>query len=152
MAVNISLEDLLESGAHFGHQVKRWNPKVKEFVCNFVDFLDEPDVEKVVIEHDVERIQKRLKRGKTPNPAQVHIRLTGKLKEYFDSVQTGLQHHLGYRFWVRGHWRHFRSERYKHRLGQKEWIKPFIKGNGILIKKEYDIQKTIISNHLSSIT
>lgn len=30
--VNISLEDLLESGAHFGHQVKRWNPKVKEFV------------------------------------------------------------------------------------------------------------------------
>ena len=32
MAVNISLEDLLESGAHFGHQVKRWNPKVKEFV------------------------------------------------------------------------------------------------------------------------
>jgi small subunit ribosomal protein S2 len=32
MAVNISLEDLLDSGAHFGHQVKRWNPKVKEFV------------------------------------------------------------------------------------------------------------------------
>lgn len=30
--INISLEDLLESGAHFGHQVKRWNPKVKEFV------------------------------------------------------------------------------------------------------------------------
>jgi small subunit ribosomal protein S2 len=30
--VNISLEDLLESGAHFGHQVKRWNPKVKDFV------------------------------------------------------------------------------------------------------------------------
>jgi len=30
--VNISLEDLIESGAHFGHQVKRWNPKVKEFV------------------------------------------------------------------------------------------------------------------------
>ena len=32
MATKISLEDLLESGAHFGHQVKRWNPKVKEFV------------------------------------------------------------------------------------------------------------------------
>jgi small subunit ribosomal protein S2 len=30
--VNIQLEDLLESGAHFGHQVRRWNPKVKEFV------------------------------------------------------------------------------------------------------------------------
>lgn len=32
MAINISLEDLLESGAHFGHQVRRWNPKVKEYV------------------------------------------------------------------------------------------------------------------------
>lgn len=30
--VTISLEDLLDSGAHYGHQVKRWNPKVKEFV------------------------------------------------------------------------------------------------------------------------
>lgn len=32
MAVKISLEDLLASGAHFGHQVRRWNPKVKEYV------------------------------------------------------------------------------------------------------------------------
>lgn len=27
-----SLEALLDAGAHFGHQVRRWNPKVKEFV------------------------------------------------------------------------------------------------------------------------
>lgn len=32
MTVKISLEELLESGAHFGHQVRRWNPKIKEFV------------------------------------------------------------------------------------------------------------------------
>ena len=32
MAVKISLEDMLDAGAHFGHQVRRWNPKVKEFV------------------------------------------------------------------------------------------------------------------------
>jgi small subunit ribosomal protein S2 len=30
--VKISLEDLLNAGAHFGHQVRRWNPKVKEYV------------------------------------------------------------------------------------------------------------------------
>src|SRR5688572_21406014 len=28
----VSLEDLLEAGAHFGHQAKRWNPKMGEFV------------------------------------------------------------------------------------------------------------------------
>ncbi len=28
----VSLEDLLEAGAHFGHQAKRWNPKMQGFV------------------------------------------------------------------------------------------------------------------------
>lgn len=32
MAVKISLEDLLNSGAHFGHQTRRWNPKMGEFL------------------------------------------------------------------------------------------------------------------------
>lgn len=97
----------------------------------------------MIVESSAERIQKRLKRGKTPNPVQVHIRITGKLKEYFDSIQGGLQKHFGFRFWVRGHWRHFKSQKYKLKLGQKEWIKPFIKGKGILIKKEYDITKAM---------
>ncbi len=26
------MKELLESGAHFGHQVKRWNPKMKKFI------------------------------------------------------------------------------------------------------------------------
>jgi small subunit ribosomal protein S2 len=32
MAVTISLEKLLEAGAHFGHQYKRWNPKMRPFM------------------------------------------------------------------------------------------------------------------------
>jgi small subunit ribosomal protein S2 len=28
----IALKDLLESGVHFGHQTKRWNPKMKEYI------------------------------------------------------------------------------------------------------------------------
>jgi len=32
MPVKVSLKDLLESGAHFGHQTKRWNPKMEEFL------------------------------------------------------------------------------------------------------------------------
>ncbi len=28
----ISVKDLLEAGCHFGHQTKRWNPKMREFI------------------------------------------------------------------------------------------------------------------------
>ena len=28
----ISIKDLLEAGCHFGHQTRRWNPKMKEYV------------------------------------------------------------------------------------------------------------------------
>lgn len=29
---NISMKDLLEAGVHFGHQTKRWNPKMQEYI------------------------------------------------------------------------------------------------------------------------
>ena len=28
----ISMRDLLEAGVHFGHQTKRWNPKMRPFI------------------------------------------------------------------------------------------------------------------------
>jgi small subunit ribosomal protein S2 len=28
----VTMKELLESGVHFGHQVKRWNPKMKKFI------------------------------------------------------------------------------------------------------------------------
>lgn len=28
----VSIKDLLEAGAHFGHQTRRWNPKMKRFI------------------------------------------------------------------------------------------------------------------------
>ena len=30
--LSIGLKELLESGVHFGHQTKRWNPKMKQFI------------------------------------------------------------------------------------------------------------------------
>ena len=32
MAFEISLKTLIESGAHFGHQSKRWNPKMAPYL------------------------------------------------------------------------------------------------------------------------
>ena len=30
--LSVSIKDLLEAGAHFGHQKRRWNPKMKRFI------------------------------------------------------------------------------------------------------------------------
>lgn len=37
MAINVSAEKLLEAGAHFGHQRRRWNPKMEPFMHDTVD-------------------------------------------------------------------------------------------------------------------
>jgi len=30
--VDIAMRELLEAGVHFGHQTKRWNPKMKPYI------------------------------------------------------------------------------------------------------------------------
>jgi small subunit ribosomal protein S2 len=32
LAVSITMKELLEAGVHFGHQTKRWNPKMKRYI------------------------------------------------------------------------------------------------------------------------
>jgi small subunit ribosomal protein S2 len=32
LSTTVSLKDLLEAGVHFGHQTRRWNPKMKEYI------------------------------------------------------------------------------------------------------------------------
>lgn len=45
MAV-VSMSNLLEAGVHFGHQTKRWNPKMKEYIFNSRDDIYIIDLEK----------------------------------------------------------------------------------------------------------
>ncbi len=37
MAIKVSAEKLLETGAHFGHQARRWNPKMEEYIYGAQD-------------------------------------------------------------------------------------------------------------------
>jgi small subunit ribosomal protein S2 len=30
--VNVNMREMLEAGVHFGHQVRRWNPKMKPYI------------------------------------------------------------------------------------------------------------------------
>ena len=45
MAV-VSMNNLLEAGVHFGHQTKRWNPKMKEYIFTSRDDIYIIDLEK----------------------------------------------------------------------------------------------------------
>lgn len=44
--MNITLKDLLDAGVHFGHQVRRWNPKSKHFVYDHRHGISIIDLEK----------------------------------------------------------------------------------------------------------
>lgn len=47
MAV-VSISNLLEAGVHFGHQTKRWNPKMKEYIFTTRDDIYIIDLQKTV--------------------------------------------------------------------------------------------------------
>ena len=76
-----SLEALLESGAHFGHQVRRWNPKVKEFVYGEQDGVHIFDLVKTKesLDKALEIINKTARENKT-------ILLVGTKKQIKDKV------------------------------------------------------------------
>lgn len=44
----VSMSYLLEAGVHFGHQTKRWNPKMKEYIFNARDDIYIIDLQKTV--------------------------------------------------------------------------------------------------------
>ena len=64
MAV-VSMSYLLEAGVHFGHQTKRWNPKMKEYIFTARDDIYIIDLEKTVacIEAAYEEIKRIAENG-----------------------------------------------------------------------------------------
>lgn len=48
MAVDTSVKSLLEAGVHFGHQVSRWNPKMKPFIFTTRNGIHIIDLEQTV--------------------------------------------------------------------------------------------------------
>jgi hypothetical protein len=114
--------------------------EVRYFVCNLLDFINNPEVELVHIEHTIDENRKRIARGKVPIPICKYVRINGSLKEYFDSLNSGKTFNYSHKFFVRGHFRTLKSNKWKNKVGTKIWIYPYIKGEGILINKEYRIK------------
>lgn len=48
MSVEVSMRELLEAGVHFGHQVRRWNPKMREYIYTKRNGIHIVDLSKTV--------------------------------------------------------------------------------------------------------
>jgi small subunit ribosomal protein S2 len=48
MAVSINMKELLEAGVHFGHQTRRWNPKMKPYIFGSRNGIHIIDLQKTV--------------------------------------------------------------------------------------------------------
>ncbi|MDZ7689675.1 MAG: 30S ribosomal protein S2 [Balneolaceae bacterium] len=78
-----NLEELLKSGAHFGHLTRRWNPKMKEFIFmerNGIHIIDLKKTEKY-LQNALEEVSKLARAGKT-------ILFVGTKKQSQDIVKT----------------------------------------------------------------
>lgn len=62
---SVSLQDLLEAGTHFGHQTKRWNPKMKRFILCPKNGIYIIDLNKTVnsLEKLIDRVKKEVAHG-----------------------------------------------------------------------------------------
>lgn len=80
--MEVSLEKLLETGAHFGHQTKRWNPRMEEYVYGVKNGIYIFDLIKTkkAMEEALEAIKKAKK-------AKKNILLLGTKKQVKEKVK-----------------------------------------------------------------
>jgi small subunit ribosomal protein S2 len=78
-----SVQELLKSGAHFGHLTRRWNPKMKEFIFmprNGIHIIDLKKTEKY-LQEALDEVTKLARAGKT-------ILFAGTKKQAQDIIRT----------------------------------------------------------------
>ena len=83
MAKSASVDELLKSGAHFGHLTRRWNPKMKEFIFmqrNGIHIIDLKKTEQY-LQEAVDQAQALARAGKT-------ILFVGTKKQSRDIIRT----------------------------------------------------------------
>jgi small subunit ribosomal protein S2 len=78
-----SIEELLKSGAHFGHLTRRWNPKMKEFIFMQRNGIHIIDLKKSrnYLQEALDEVQKLSRAGKT-------ILFVGTKKQSTDIIKT----------------------------------------------------------------
>src|SRR5436309_9997954 len=81
MAV-VSMRDLLEAGVHFGHQTRRWNPKMKRFI-----FGERGGIYIIDLQQTLERLEEAHAFARNLAERNGTILFVGTKKQAQDSVE-----------------------------------------------------------------
>ncbi len=67
VAASVSIKDLLEAGVHFGHQTRRWNPKMKDYIFGERNGIYIIDLQKThrMLQDALQFVQEMAAQGKT---------------------------------------------------------------------------------------
>ena len=69
----ITMKELLEAGVHFGHQTKRWNPKMKEYIFGERNGIYIIDLQKTLkLFKDASKFVTELCAGRQDDPVRRH--------------------------------------------------------------------------------
>jgi len=108
---------------------------VKCLILNFLEHINNPSVEFILKEYSKSNY------GSLSNKicGSKEIVLYGKLKRYVYEIGEKMKDVtlLKKAHWVRGHWKHFHSEKFVNKKGLKTWVYPYIRGIGNAKKKDY---------------
>ena len=77
----ISMKQLLEAGVHFGHQTKKWNPKMKKYI-----FTDRNAIHIINLEDTQKQIDKAYLFVKDMASKKANILFVGTKKQASETV------------------------------------------------------------------
>ena len=149
MAV-VSMNNLLEAGVHFGHQTKRWNPKMKEYIFTARDDIYIIDLEKTVA--CLERAYGELKRISENEGKFIFVGTKKQASEVAKEEALRSESFYVTERWLGGTLTNFRTIRKRiRRLDEIERMEAdgtfdlLPKKEVINIKKEYDKLNKVLS-------
>jgi len=82
----VSMKQLLEAGVHFGHQTRRWNPKMKEYI-----FTERNGIYIIDLQKTVKKIEEAYEFVKNLSAEGGNILFVGTKKQAQESIQEEAQ-------------------------------------------------------------
>jgi len=149
----VSMNYLLEAGVHFGHQRRRWNPKMKEYIYTSRDDIYIIDLQKTskLIEEAYEALKQIVEQGGTVLFVGTKKQAQEAMKE--SAERTGM-YYVTER-WLGGTLTNFRTIRSRvkflediEKMEQDGTFEALPKKEVIKLKKEYDELMKFMSHEM----
>jgi len=127
---------------------------VKDFVINFCLFCNDPRVIFISKKLTYKDIFKRKKRNQPLAPYIMQTVVSEELRRYIVSSKplfyeviknikdffiNNKKYNLSYTFWVKGHYRKLRSQKFIRKCGEVIWVAPYKKGDGLEVNQEFKL-------------